>query len=221
MDKKTSTDFLTNLFSVFDKMGIDSGEVADGMNTKWNALGFRPGLVGGHCIGVDPYYFTFQAERLGVHSTIVLGGRKVNDGMGYFVADAALRKMAEAGLDPKKVKTLILGLTFKENCKDIRNTKVVDIYNRLLEQGVETYVSDPRAEKEAAVREYGIELKDIEKTGDYDCVIAAVAHKEYRDMGLSGISKLFGKGKKKIFIDVKGIIPKDEIERSDLIWWRL
>ncbi|MCR5695184.1 MAG: nucleotide sugar dehydrogenase [Clostridia bacterium] len=213
--------FMNELAMVFDRMGIDSGEVADGMNTKWNALGFRPGLVGGHCIGVDPYYFTFQAERLGVHSTIVLGGRKVNDGMGYFVADAAVKKMREAGLEPKNVKTAVLGLTFKENCKDIRNTKVVDIVSRLKEYGIDAEVTDCCAEKEAAMREYGIPLKDIGEIKDCDCVIVAVAHSEYKQMGLSGLSKLFKKDGKRIFVDVKGIVPREEIKNSGFIWWRL
>ncbi len=214
--------FMNELAMVFDRMGIDSGEVIEGMNTKWNALGFRPGLVGGHCIGVDPYYFTYQAERLGVHSTIVLGGRAVNDGMGRFVADAAVKKMKEAGLDPETVKTVILGLTFKENCRDIRNTRVVDIYNRLLEQGIKADICDPGAVKEDVQREYGIELRDIEDIKDCGCIIVAVAHKEYKEMGIEGISKLYARdGKPKVFIDVKGIVPKDVLESSGLVWWRL
>lgn len=214
--------FMNELAVVFDRMDIDSNEVADGMNTKWNALGFRPGLVGGHCIGVDPYYFTYQAEKLGVHSTIILGGRTVNDSMGRFVADSAVKKMVEAGLAPKNAKVAILGLTFKENCKDLRNSKVVDIIKRLGEYGIEAVVTDSRAEKAEALREYNVELHDIGEIRDADCVIIAVAHREYVDMGLEGILKLFGDaGKKRILIDVKGIIPREQLEKTDLIWWRL
>ncbi len=214
--------FMNELAIVFDKMDIDTGEVIAGMNTKWNALGFRPGLVGGHCIGVDPYYFTYEAERLGVHSTIILGGRAVNEGMGKFVADTAVKKLVAAGFMPENAKVAILGLTFKENCKDIRNTRVVDIYKRLREYGIEADVTDPRAVKEDAFREYGISLKDIESISGCDCVIIAVAHDEYRAMGLGGIMKLFGSSDTpKVLLDVKGIIPKDELERSGISWWRL
>ncbi len=214
--------FMNELAVVFDKMNIDTGEVIAGMNTKWNALGFRPGLVGGHCIGVDPYYFTYEAERLGIHSTIILGGRQVNESMGKFVADAAVRKLAEADVAVSKARVTILGLTFKENCKDIRNTRVVDIYNTLREYGVRVKVVDPRANKEEALAEYGIRLSTLQSIKTSDCVIIAVAHNEFKRMGLSGIAKRFtDNGRPKVIIDVKGIIPKEELENSGFLWWRL
>lgn len=214
--------FMNELAIVFDKMDIDSGEVLAGMNTKWNALGFRPGLVGGHCIGVDPYYFTYEAERLGVHSTIILGGRSVNESMGNFVADSAVKKIVASGYMPENAKTAILGLTFKENCKDIRNTRVVDICKRLREYGIDPVVTDCRADKEETRREYGIDLVDLEEVKNCDCVIIAVAHNEYKELGLAGISKLFACDERpKILLDVKGIIPKEELEESGLVWWRL
>ena len=150
--------FMNELAMVFDRMDIDTNEVVDGMNTKWNALGFRPGLVGGHCIGVDPYYFTYQAEKLGYHSQIILNGRIVNDNMGAYVADAAIKKMIQTGLAPKKSKVVILGLTFKENCPDTRNSKVADIIRRMNEYGVEPVVVDPWASDSEAMREYGVAL---------------------------------------------------------------
>ena len=134
--------FMNELAMVFDRMGIDTSEVIEGMNTKWNALGFRPGLVGGHCIGVDPYYFTYEAEKLGYHSQIILSGRKVNDGMGGFVADAAIREMVQAGLAPAKSRVAVLGLTFKEDCPDVRNSKVDDILARLRQYGIAPQVCD-------------------------------------------------------------------------------
>lgn len=150
--------FMNELAMVFDRMGIDTNEVVDGMNTKWNSLGFRPGLVGGHCIGVDPYYFTYEAEKLGYHSQIILNGRIVNDGMGSYVADAAIKELVKAGLAPRKAKVVILGLTFKENCPDARNSKVIDIVKQLTTYGVEPLVVDPWADEAEAFREYGVSL---------------------------------------------------------------
>ncbi|MEE0294522.1 MAG: nucleotide sugar dehydrogenase, partial [Eubacterium sp.] len=147
--------FMNELAMAFDHMGIDTNEVVNGMNTKWNALGFRPGLVGGHCIGVDPYYFTYEAERLGYHSQIVLNGRIVNDGMGMYIADKAVKKMVEVGLAPRTANVVILGLTFKENCPDIRNSKVYDIIKQLRTYGIEPKVVDPWADKDDAYIEYG------------------------------------------------------------------
>ena len=144
--------FMNELAMVFDRMGIDTNEVVDGMNTKWNALGFRPGLVGGHCIGVDPYYFTYEAEKLGYHSQIILSGRKVNDGMGAFVADATIKELIKAGKAPKNCKIAIFGLTFKENCPDIRNSKVDDIIKRLKEYDIQPVVVDPWADSDEAKR---------------------------------------------------------------------
>ncbi|MBQ9469269.1 MAG: nucleotide sugar dehydrogenase [Clostridia bacterium] len=215
--------FMNELAMVFDKMDIDTNEVVDGMNTKWNALGFRPGLVGGHCIGVDPYYFTYQAEKLGYHSQIILNGRIVNDGMGRYVADAAVKKMIEAGQAPKKSKVIILGLTFKENCPDTRNSKVDDIIKRLNEYGIEPTVVDPWASERDAEREYGVKLTRIGDARGADCVIVAVAHDEFRKMKLAGVKKLFKRGPAagKVLIDVKGLYKIGDLEASGLRWWRL
>ena len=213
--------FMNELAMVFDRMDIDTNEVIDGMNTKWNALGFRPGLVGGHCIGVDPYYFTYEAEKLGYHSRIILNGRIVNDSMGAYVADAALKKMIEAGQAPKASKVVILGLTFKENCPDARNSKVADIISRLEEFGIRPVVVDPWADPEVAKREYDVELKKIEEVGNADCVIAAVAHDEFKKLGMDGVLKLFGEKNSKVLVDVKGMYNIDELKASDLTWWRL
>ena len=213
--------FMNELAMVFDRMDIDTNEVVDGMNTKWNALGFRPGLVGGHCIGVDPYYFTHEAEKLGYHSQIILNGRIVNDSMGAFVADAAIRKMIEAGQAPKRSKVVILGLTFKENCPDVRNSKVADIVGRLAEFGIVPLVADPWADSTVAKKEYGIDLCDVASIHDADCVIVAVAHREFKEMGLPGILSLFGDPAGKVLVDVKGLYPITDLNASGTLWWRL
>nr|MCR5733864.1 nucleotide sugar dehydrogenase [Lachnospiraceae bacterium] len=215
--------FMNELAMVFDRMGIDTNEVVDGMNTKWNALGFRPGLVGGHCIGVDPYYFTYEAEKLGYHSQIILNGRIVNDGMGAYVADCAVQKMIEASQAPKKSKVAILGLTFKENCPDIRNSKVYDIIKRLSEYGITPVVTDPYADKDEAKREYGVEIMDLNDIKDADCIILAVAHDEYKKMSLSALLEhtKHGKSEETALIDVKGMIPVKELKESGILWWRL
>ena len=213
--------FMNELAMVFDRMDIDTNEVVDGMNTKWNALGFRPGLVGGHCIGVDPYYFTHEAEKLGYHSQIILNGRIVNDSMGAFVADAAIRKMIQAGQAPKKSKVVVLGLTFKENCPDVRNSKVADIVDRLAEFGIVPLVADPWADPAVAKKEYGVDLCDVSSIHDADCVIVAVAHKEFKEMGLPGILSLFGKPAGKVLVDVKGLYPIADLNASGTLWWRL
>ena len=215
--------FMNELAMVFDRMGIDTNEVVDGMNTKWNALGFRPGLVGGHCIGVDPYYFTYEAEKLGYHSQIILNGRIVNDSMGAYVADAAIRKMIEAGQAPKKSKVVILGLTFKDNCPDTRNSKVNDIIKRLKEYGINPAVSDSWASKRDAMSEYGVVLTALEEVKDADCVIVAVAHNQFRAMTLEQIKGLFAEkpDDEKVLIDVKGLYSVKDLEASGMRYWRL
>lgn len=216
--------FMNELAMVFDRMDIDTNEVVDGMNTKWNALGFRPGLVGGHCIGVDPYYFTYEAEKLGYHSQIILSGRIVNDNMGKYVADAAIKKMVEAGQAPKHSKVVIMGLTFKENCPDIRNSKVEDILKRLSEYEIKPLVVDPWANADEALAEYGVELTDIHDVHDADCVIMAVAHNEFRELGLDGAMKLFSDkldAESRVFLDVKGLYTVDELKKSGMKYWRL
>ena len=215
--------FMNELAMVFDRMGIDTAEVVDGMNTKWNALGFRPGLVGGHCIGVDPYYFTYEAEKLGYHSQIILSGRKVNDGMGAFVADATIKQLILAGKAPRNAKVVILGLTFKENCPDTRNSKVEDIIKRLAEYGIKPIVVDPWASERDAMHEYGVVLTKLEEVKDADCVILAVAHDEFKNLSLEEIDKLYAAGTnaEKVLIDVKSILNKKETELFGYRYWRL
>lgn len=213
--------FMNELAMVFDKMDIDTNEVVDGMNTKWNALGFRPGLVGGHCIGVDPYYFTYQAEKLGYHSQIILNGRIVNDNMGKFVADATIKEMIKAGLAPKKSKVAIFGLTFKENCPDTRNSKVDDIIKRLNEFEIQPIVVDPWASERDAMHEYGVTLTKLEDVKDVDCIIVAVAHNEFKSLAINDILKYYKENGEKVLIDVKGIFKVEELKSSVLKWWRL
>lgn len=215
--------FMNELAMVFDRMGIDTNEVVDGMNTKWNALGFRPGLVGGHCIGVDPYYFTYEAEKLGYHSQIILSGRKVNDGMGAFVADATIKQLILAGKAPKKSKVAIFGLTFKENCPDTRNSKVEDIIKRLNEYGIKPVIVDPWANPDDAMREYGVELTPLNEIKDVDCIIMAVAHDEFKSLNLNEIDKYFipGSNQEKVLIDVKGIFTIHDVQEKGFSYWRL
>lgn len=215
--------FMNELAMIFDRMDIDTNEVVDGMNTKWNSLGFRPGLVGGHCIGIDPYYFTYEAEKLGYHSQIILNGRIVNDSIGVYVADAAIKQMIAAGQTPKKSKVVILGLTFKENCPDIRNSKVEDIIKGLNTYGIEPVVVDHWADNADAKNEYNIELTRLEDVSDADCVIAAVAHNEFRAMGIEKIIKLYRtcNDYEKVLIDVKGIFKIAELKQSGIKFWRL
>lgn len=215
--------FMNELSMAFDKMDIDTNEVVDGMNTKWNALGFRPGLVGGHCIGVDPYYFTYQAEKLGYHSQIILNGRIVNDGMGKFVADAAVKNMIAVGQAPKKSKVVILGLTFKENCPDTRNSKVDDIIKRLAEYEITPVVVDPWASDRDAMHEYGVTLTSLSDVKGADCVIVAVAHNEFKELGLDDIKKLFKDcdDSEKVLLDVKGLYKVSDLKASGMKYWRL
>lgn len=215
--------FMNELAMVFDRMNIDTNEVIDGMNTKWNALGFRPGLVGGHCIGVDPYYFTYEAEKLGYHSQIILNGRIVNDSMGAYVANVAVKQMIAAGQAPQKSKVAIFGLTFKENCPDTRNSKVADIVKELNTYGIEPVVVDPWANEYDAMHEYGIKLTKLEDVSGIDCVIVAVAHNEFRGMGIDVLKKLFKSGfdAEKVLIDVKGLYKVEDLNASGMTWWRL
>lgn len=215
--------FVNEVAMICDRMGIDTDEVIYGMNSKWNALGFRPGLVGGHCIGVDPYYLTSAAEMLGYHSQIILNGRKVNDSMGAYVADAAIKQMIEAGLAPKKANVVILGLTFKENCPDTRNSKVVDIIKRLREYEIEPVVADSWADAEIAEREYHVELTPYDQLPKADCLIVAVGHNEFRSMSTMQLKKLFKDvpDEEKVLIDVKSLYRLDELKASGMRFWRL
>lgn len=215
--------FVNEVAMICDRMGIDTDEVIYGMNSKWNALGFKPGLVGGHCIGVDPYYLTNAAEKLGYHSQIILNGRKVNDSMGSFVADAAIKQMIEAGLAPKKANVVILGITFKENCPDTRNSKVVDIIKRLKEYEINPIVSDPWADVEVAKQEYCVDLVPFEKLPKADCLIVAVGHNEFRSMSTMQLKTLFKDvlDEEKVLIDVKSLYRLDELKASGMRFWRL
>ena len=215
--------FVNEVAMICDKMGIDTDEVIYGMNSKWNALGFKPGLVGGHCIGVDPYYLTNAADMLGYHSQIILNGRKVNDSMGAFVADAAIKQMIEAGLAPKKANVVILGITFKENCPDTRNSKVVDIIKRLKEYEITPIVSDSWADVEVAKHEYGVDLVPFQELPKADCLIVAVGHNEFRNMSTMQLKTLFKEvpDDEKVLIDVKSLYRLDELKASGLRFWRL
>lgn len=215
--------FMNELAMVFDRMGIDTNEVVDGMNTKWNALGFRPGLVGGHCIGVDPYYFTYQAEKLGYHSQIILNGRIVNDGMGKYVADAAIKQMILAGKAVSKSVFVIFGLAFKENCPDTRNSKVADIIKELGEYSVKPIIVDPWASERDAEREYGVKLTKLENVKDADCIIIAVAHDQFKEISLSDMNNYYKQvnNDEKVLIDVKGIYSITDLNKSGYRWWRL
>lgn len=215
--------FVNEVAMICDKMGIDTDEVIYGMNSKWNALGFKPGLVGGHCIGVDPYYLTSAAEMLGYHSQIILNGRKVNDSMGVFVADAAIKQMIEAGLAPKKANVVILGITFKENCPDTRNSKVVDIIKRLKEYEISPIVADSWADIDIAKNEYGVDLVPFEELPKADCLIVAVGHNEFRSMSTMQLKTLFKEipDDEKVLIDVKSLYRLDELKASGMRYWRL
>ena len=215
--------FMNELAMVFDRMGIDTNEVVDAMNTKWNALGFRPGLVGGHCIGVDPYYFVYQAEKLGYHSHIILSGRQVNDGMGAFVADAAIKQLVKAGKKVRDARLVILGLTFKENCPDIRNSKVADIIHRLQEYDIKPIVCDPWADKTESKREYGVDLVDLDQVGEADCLLFAVAHHQFKDLTHADLEKIYGAkaDNEKVLIDVKNIFRQEDLRAWGYRYWRL
>lgn len=215
--------FMNELSMVFDRMDIDTNEVVDGMNTKWNALGFRPGLVGGHCIGIDPYYFTYQADILGYHSKIILNGRIVNDNMGKFVAESTIKQMIKSGLTPKKSKVAILGLTFKENCKDVRNSRVVDIISVLNDYDIETVVVDPVCDKNEAKRLYNIDVQDINSVKNVDCIIIAVKHEKFKELNFDVLNNMYIKKTDSInvLIDVKGLFKKNEFEDKELAYWRL
>lgn len=216
--------FMNEVAIIFDKLNIDTDEVLNGMNTKWNALGFRPGLVGGHCIGVDPYYLTNLAEKIGYHSRVILNGRKVNDSMGAFVADASIKEMIEAGLAPKKTPVIILGITFKENCPDIRNSKVFDIIKRLNEYEIQPYVYDPWADKELAHSIYGIKLYELNELPKAGCVIVAVGHNQFRSLSMRQISSMFDdelNNNERVLIDIKSVYRIDELRASGIRFWRL
>lgn len=211
--------FVNELAIAFDKMGIDTNEVVDAMNTKWNSLGFRPGLVGGHCIGVDPYYFIYQAENLGYTSQIISAGRKVNDSMGEFVADAIIKQLVLTGKPVKNTKVTIFGFTFKENCPDLRNSKVIDIVKRLKEYGINPLIIDPWVDADELKQEYGVELSKYEDVSNQDALVFAVAHKEFKELSLNNLDKLYSD--QKVLIDVKAMFDTDKLIDDGYKYWRL
>ncbi len=211
--------FMNELSIIFDKLGIDTNAVLAAAGTKWNFLNFKPGLVGGHCIGVDPYYLTYKAEQVGYHSRIILAGRRINDEMGNYIASTLVKKLIAANVPVKDARVAILGFTFKENCPDTRNTRVIDIINELAEYGIKPLVFDPVADKSETLAEYGFGLSDKSEIKDLDAIIVAVAHEEFINNTAKDYKKLFSKGN--VFVDVKGIYNKSEFENEGFLYWRL
>ncbi|MGB5331130.1 MAG: UDP binding domain-containing protein, partial [Woeseiaceae bacterium] len=201
---------VNELAMIFERVGIDTEEVLEAAGTKWNFLPFRPGLVGGHCIGIDPYYLTYKAEQLGYHPQMILAGRRINDNMSLYVASQIIKKMLSKGMQPLTSRVLILGLTFKENCPDLRNTKVVDIKKELESYGVKIDIHDPWVDADEARQEYGFDLVSKPEKGAYDGVIIAVAHDQFRALGAKGI-RSFGK-KGSVLYDIKYVLTADEVD---------
>lgn len=212
--------FMNELSIIFNKMGIDTKAVLEAAGTKWNFLKFYPGLVGGHCIGVDPYYLTYRAEMLGYHSQVILAGRRINDDMGKYVAENCVKMLIKADKAVKGAKVAILGFTFKENCPDTRNTKVIDIVNELKEYGIDPIIADPQADAEEAKKLYGIEFVDIDSIRDMDAVVLAVAHREFSEISVERMNEFLGT-EKKVLIDIKGLVDRKEFEDAGYWYWRL
>ena len=212
--------FMNELSIIFHKLGIDTKAVLEAAGTKWNFLKFAPGLVGGHCIGVDPYYLTYKAEETGYHSQVILSGRRINDSMGQYVTESLIKLMAKSGVPISGAKVAVLGLTFKENCPDTRNSRVVDIIHELHEYGIEPVVCDDVADKDGAEREYGLELTEFEKVNNCDAVVLAVAHDEFKTLSKSDFDALY-KNETKILLDVKGILDRKTFESAGYKYWRL
>lgn len=212
--------FMNELSIIFNKMGIDTQAVLRAAGTKWNFLKFYPGLVGGHCIGVDPYYLTYKAEELGYHSQIILSGRRINDDMGKYVAENVVKNLIKADKPVRNARVAILGFTFKENCPDTRNTKVIDIVKELQEYGIAPVVADPQADEEEAGRLYGIRFADIREIQDMDAVVLAVAHEAFTGLEMRQIDGMFGQGRK-VLLDIKGILNRREYEAAGYLYWRL
>ncbi len=212
--------FMNELSIIFNKMGIDTKSVLEAAGTKWNFLKFYPGLVGGHCIGVDPYYLTYKAEIMGYHSQIILSGRQINDDMGKYCAENCVKNLIAVNKAVKGAKVAILGFTFKENCPDTRNTKIIDIVNELKEYGIMPVIADPEADAEEAKQLYGIEFVDIDTINDMDVIILAVAHTEFNNLTINDMDKFFAKGKK-VLLDLKGLLNRKEYEAAGYSYWRL
>ncbi len=210
---------MNELSIIFDKIGIDTTEVLEAAGTKWNFLKFKPGLVGGHCIGVDPYYLTHKAESMGYHPQVILAGRRINDGMGKFIAEQTIKHMIAGGSHVKGARVIILGLTFKENCGDLRNSKVIDIIRELESYGVDIFVTDPQAEADEAMHEYGVRLLPWEQLPKADAIVAAVSHHEFMALGMEALQSKLVKGG--AFIDVKAAFPQDALRAAGFKLWRL
>jgi len=215
--------FMNELSIIFNKLGIDTKAVLEAANTKWNFLDFKPGLVGGHCIGVDPYYLTYKAEQIGYHSQVILSGRRINDDMGKYIAENLIKQLIKADISVKNAKVAILGFTFKENCPDTRNTRVIDIVNELKEYGITPIVADPIADANETELEYEITLSSMDKVSEIDAVIVAVGHKEFLNYSVEDINKLYkiSASNKKVLFDIKGIYNKSEYESVGYLYWRL
>jgi len=201
---------VNDLAILFDKLGIDTLEVLEAAGTKWNFLPFRPGLVGGHCIGVDPYYLTHKAQEVGHHPDVILAGRRTNDGMGGYVAAQTVRLMIRKGINPVAAKVLVLGLAFKENCPDLRNTRVIDIVDALRQDHLQVDLHDPWVDAAEARHEYGLDLVAAPEAGAYDAVIIAVGHRQFRELGAAGI-RAYGKPDAVLY-DVKYVLPRDAVD---------
>lgn len=212
--------FMNELSIIFNKMGIDTKSVLEAAGTKWNFLKFFPGLVGGHCIGVDPYYLTYKAEMMGYHSQIILSGRRINDDMGKYVAENVVKNLISADKAVKNAKVAILGFTFKENCPDTRNTRIIDIVNELKEYGITPVIADPEADADEAKWLYGIEFVDMNTIKDMDAVILAVAHDSFSSLSMADMDKFFGEGQK-VLLDIKGLLNRKEYEDAGYSYWRL
>lgn len=212
--------FMNELSIIFNRMGIDTKSVLEAAGTKWNFLKFRPGLVGGHCIGVDPYYLTYKAEMMGYHSQVILSGRRINDGMGKYCAEQCVKNLIAANRAVKGAKVAILGFSFKENCPDTRNTKIIDIVNELKEYGITPLIADPTADADEAKRLYSVELNDIDSIKGMDAVVLAVAHTEFMAFSQQRIDRFFGEGEK-VLLDLKGILNRKEYEAAGYRYWRL
>ncbi len=215
--------FMNELSIIFNRMGIDTESVLRAAGTKWNFLNFRPGLVGGHCIGVDPYYLTYRAEQMGYHSRIILAGRMINDDMGRYVAECAVKQLIKADLPVKGARVAILGFTFKENCPDTRNTKVIDIVKELGEYGITPMIADAEADGEEVKKHYGIELTSFDSIKDADAVIIAVAHEQYKRLTQEDIAGLYreSSGHPRVLMDLKAVLDRAEFEAAGYAYWRL
>lgn len=212
--------FMNELSIIFNKLGIDTKAVLEAAGTKWNFLKFYPGLVGGHCIGVDPYYLTYKAEMLGYHSQVILAGRRINDDMGKYVAENLVKNLIKSEKAVKNARVAILGFTFKENCPDTRNSKVFDIVKELREYGIEPIVADPAADVAEAKRLYGLEFADMTQIQNMDAVILAVAHDAFSKLSMEDINKFFGQGQK-VLLDIKGLLDRQAYEKAGYTYWRL